>query len=56
MYGPDILVCPKTTQKFIQPAETIKKKTKDSTLEVTNEGDLPIYEILPMFPEVYYDW
>lgn len=57
MFGADILVCPKVVQKFINPDEVVLKKVQRKVvMEVKNEGDLPIYEVLPMFPESYYDW
>lgn len=57
MFGSDILVCPKVIQKFILPQETVQKTAfRKVVMEVKNENEVPIYEISPMFPEVYYDW
>ena len=52
MFGGDILVSPKVNQKFIHVDEVILLGSE----EFHNTKVTTVYEIDPIFPEIYYDW
>ena len=56
MYGGDILVCPKITQKFLMPNQTVRAETSSFVYEFTNSHSEPLYEVLPQLPDYFFDW
>jgi len=57
MFGADILVSPKLTQKFILPNESVQMIFDDKVvMEITNESETPRYEVQLFIPGLYYEW
>lgn len=57
MFGPSILAAPKTEQKFIMPGETVTKKVDRKVVQsFTNTKDTPVYQVMPLLPEKYYNF
>ena len=52
MFGSQILVSPKVNQKFLLVEEEITL----GDFSIKNDKTTPIYEIDPVFPEIYFDW